>query len=231
MNPANISPRVHIGEVVRNAVLFKPGNRHERSMNPDLLIETVARFFSLLRERQIEYVLVGGIALLQYVEGRNTEDIDLIMAVSALERLPELQVDSRDSDFARGKFNDLKVDVLLPSNPLFDEARKRYTTMQHFVEQDIQCATVEGLILLKLYALPSLYRQGNFARVGLYENDVATLLQAHNPAIEPIVAELSRHLSESDMMQVEGTVTEIRRRIGRFEERRQLIQRSPDSHL
>jgi hypothetical protein len=35
---------------------------------------------------------------------------------------------------------------------------------------------VEGLILLKLYALPSLYRQGNFAKVGIYENDVATLL-------------------------------------------------------
>jgi hypothetical protein len=33
-----------------------------------------------------------------------------------------------------------------------------------------------GLLLLKLYALPSLYREGNFARVGLYENDVATLL-------------------------------------------------------
>lgn len=28
-------------------------------MNSDLLIEAVARFFALLRERQIEYVLVG----------------------------------------------------------------------------------------------------------------------------------------------------------------------------
>jgi hypothetical protein len=85
MSSANIPPRVYIGEVVRNAVIFKPGNQ-EGLMNSDVLIETVARFFSLLRERQIDYVLVGGIALLQYVEGRNTEDIDLIMAVSALER-------------------------------------------------------------------------------------------------------------------------------------------------
>ena len=38
-------------------------------------------FLALLRERQNEYVLVGGIGLLQYVAGRNTEDIDLIMAV------------------------------------------------------------------------------------------------------------------------------------------------------
>jgi len=210
---------VHIGEVVRNAVLFKPGNHQEGLMDSDILIETVARFFSLLRERQIEYVLVGGIALLQYVEGRNTEDIDLIMAVSALERLPELHVKTRDADFARGKFSDLKVDVLLTSNPLFDEVRKRYTAMQRFVEQDIPCATVEGLILLKLYALPSLYRQANFTRVGLYENDVATLLHAHNPAIEPLLAELSLYLSDSDMTQVKQIASEIRQRISRFEER------------
>jgi hypothetical protein len=219
MSTANIPPRVHIGEVVRNAVLFKPGNHQEGLVNSDVLIETVARFFSLLRERQIEYVLVGGIAMLQYVEGRNTEDIDLIMVVSALDRLPELHVETRDADFARGKFSDLKVDVLLTSNPLFDEVRKRYTTMQHFVEQDIPCATVEGLILLKLYALPSLYRQGNFTRVGLYENDVATLLYAHNPPIEPLLDELSLYLNESDMTQVKQIVSEIQQRIRRFEER------------
>ena len=95
-------------------------------MNSDFLIETVARFFTLLRERQVEYVLVGGIALLQYVEGRNTEDIDLIMAVSALEQLPELHVETRDADFARGTFNDLKVDVLLTSNALFEEVRRAW---------------------------------------------------------------------------------------------------------
>jgi hypothetical protein len=219
MSSANIPPRVHIGEVVRNAVLFKPGNHQKGSVNSDVLIETVARFFSLLRERQIEYVLVGGIALLQYVEGRNTEDIDLIMAVSALEQLPELHVDTRDADFARGKFGELKVDVLLTTNPLFDEVRQRYTTIQRFVEEDIPCATVEGLILLKLYALPSLYRQGNFTRIGLYENDVATLLHAHHPPVKPLLAELSLYLSESDMTQVKQIASEIQLRISRFEER------------
>lgn len=224
MSSANISPWLHIGEVIRNAVLFNPGNhqagdQQQRLMNSDVLIETVARFFALLRERQIESVLVGGIAMLQYVEGRNTEDIDLIMAVSALERLPELQVETRDADFARSRFSGLKVDVLLTSNPLFDEVRKRYTSVQRFVEQDIPCATVEGLILLKLYALPSLYRQGNFTRVGLYENDVATLLQAHNPPIEPLLTELALYLNDRDMTQVKQIANEIQQRISRFEER------------
>jgi len=213
------SPRVHIGEVIRNAVLFNPANPQELLMNPDILIETVARFFSLLRERQIDYVLVGGIALLQYVEGRNTEAIDLIMAVSALEHLPELQRETRDADFARSKFGDLRVDVLLTSNPLFDEVRKRHTTSKRFVEQEIPCATVEGLILLKLYALPSLYRQGNFTRVALFENDVATLMHAHNPPVEPLLNELTTYLNESDMMQTKQIVEEIQLRIRRFEDR------------
>jgi len=219
MSSADTLTRVHIGEVVRNAIVFKPGNLQEPSVNSDRLIETVARFFSLLRERQIEYVLVGGIALLRYIEGRNTEDIDLIMAVSSLERMPELIVETRDEDFSRGKFGDLKVDVLLTSNAVFDQVRKRYTTTQRFVEQDIPCATVEGLILLKLYALPSLYQQGNFTRVGLYENDVATLLHAYNPPIEPLLDELARYLSESDATQVKQIVNEIQQRISRFEER------------
>jgi hypothetical protein len=140
------------------------------------------------------------------------------MAVSALERLAELQVETRDADFARGRFNDLKVAVLLTSNPLFEEVRQHYTSVQRFVEQDIPCATVDGLILLKLYALPSLYRQGNFTRVGLYENDVATLLHAHHPPIEPLLDELALYLNESDMRQVKQIASEIQQRISRFED-------------
>ena len=228
MTLANISPKVHIGEVVRNAVVFHPGK--EATVDPDSLIETVAHFFSYLDEHQIEYVLVGGIALLQYVEGRNSDDIDLIMASSSLTRLPELAIESRDGDFARGHgpddhlvrghFRNLKVDVLLTSNPVFDEVRKCHAVMQRFVEQDIPCATVEGLILLKLYALPSLYRQGNFTRVGPYENDVATLIQSYSPSLEPLVDKLSSYLNKSDLSQMQEILRDIERRISRFETQR-----------
>jgi hypothetical protein len=210
---------VHIGEVIRNAVVFNPETTQDILKNSDLLIETVARFFSLLHEREIDYVLVGGIALLQYVEGRNTEDIDLIMAVSALENLPELILESRDGDFARGKFGNLKVDVLLTSNPLFDAVRNHHTTSKRFVEQEIVCVTVEGLILLKLYALPSLYRQGNFTRVGLYENDVATLIHIHKPPLPSILSELTKYLDASDLKQVKQIVDEIQQRLKRFDGR------------
>lgn len=141
------------------------------------------------------------------------------MAVSALERLPELQLESRDANFARSKFGELRVDVLLTSNPLFDEVQKRYTTTRRFVEQDIPCATIDGLILLKLYALPSLHRQGNFTRVGLFENDIATLMHAYNPPIESLLDELNVHLDPNAVIHVKRIVEEIQQRISRFEER------------
>jgi predicted nucleotidyltransferase len=185
-------------------------------MNADSLLQTVARLFALLHERQVEYVLVGGVAMLQYVEGRNTEDIDLIMALSSLKKLPEIEVTSQDMYFARGKFDELQIDILLTHNPLFDRVRERYATLQRFVERDIPCATVEGLLLLKLYALPSLYRQGNFARVGLYENDIATLMHDYQPQLDPLFDELAHHLSDTDLAEVRNIVAEIRQRIERF---------------
>ena len=159
---------------------------------------------------------MGGVALLQYIEGRNTEYIDLIMALPALKQLPEIEVTTQDANFARAKFDELQIDLLLTRNPLFETVRQHYATTHRFVEQEIPCATVEGLLLLKLYALPSLYRQGNFARVGIYENDVATLIHDYQPKLEPLFDELAHHLSDADLAAVREIVTEIQQRIARF---------------
>jgi hypothetical protein len=210
---------VHIGKVVRNAVLFNFGPGRGEAFHGDGLMEAVSRLFGCLRERRAEYLLVGGIALLKYAEARNTGHIDLVLAASALERLPELRVEDRDDDFARASFDGLRVDLLLASNPLFEEIRQRYATTQRFVEQDIPCATVEGLLLLKLYALPSLYRQGNFARVALYESDISTLMHDYRPPIEPLFEELQPHLSPIDLAAVRQIVLEIQERIERFDRR------------
>jgi hypothetical protein len=212
---------VYIGEVVQNARVFNL--RHWRTdasqiskMEP--LLQTVADLFSLLRLRQIEYSLVGGIALLQYIEGRNTEDIDLIIAASVLQNLPEVDIVHQDDNFARGQFRGLQVDFLLTRNALFKHVQQNYVTTQHFIEQEISCATVEGLLLLKLYALPALYRMGNFARVGLYENDIATLLHDHRPDLAPLFEELAHHLSAADLAAVREVVRDIEGRIARFQQ-------------
>jgi predicted nucleotidyltransferase len=208
---------VHIGKVVRNAILFNFGPGRGGAVHGDDLMAAVSHLFKLLHERKVEYLLVGGIAILKYVEGRNTEDIDLIMALSSLETLPELRVEDRDNDFARASFDGLRIDLLLTSNPLFEKVRRLYATTQRFTEQDIPCATVEGLLLLKLYALPSLYRQGSFARVALYESDISTLMHDYRPPIEPLFEELQPHLSATDLAAVRGIVGEILERIERFD--------------
>jgi hypothetical protein len=216
MNAARIEPKLHIGEVIRNAVVFNIKNWRGNSMNTDTLLQNVARLFDLLHERQIDYLLVGGVALLQYVEGRNTQDIDLIMALSSLKKLPEITISSQDTNFAHGQLGELQIDILLTSNRLFERVRRHYGTRHDLMEQEISLATVEGLLLLKLYALPSLYRQGNFARVSLYENDIATLMYAYEPDVEPLMRELAQHLSETDMVALREIVAEIEERIQRF---------------
>jgi hypothetical protein len=209
-----------IGKVIQNAITFDFKNWLVSPMNSDALPQSIARLFDLLRGRKIDYVLVGGVALLTYIEGRNTQDIDLIMAISSLKRLPEISVLSQDMYFARGEYEGLQIDILLTENPLFEKVRRKYAASRHFLEQEITTATVEGLLLLKLYALPSLYRQGSFARVGIYENDIATLLHDYSVDVEAVYPELSGHLSTTDMAEVRDIVTEIQQRIQRFQQPR-----------
>ena len=219
-----LSKSVHIGEVVRNARVFNFKNwrgASQRGMgeieNMEPLLQTVSELFALLEAREVDYLLVGGIALLQYMEGRNTDDIDLIVAISDLRKLPEIAISHQDDDFARGEYHGLRIDFLLTRNRLFDYVRRHQATRQPFVERSIACATVNGLLLLKLYALPALYRLRNFARVGLYENDVATLLQLYRPALPPLFDELKKHLSANDLQALREVVDDIERRIARFE--------------
>ena len=185
-------------------------------MNADSLLAQVEQLFNLLDSRKVDYVLVGGIALLTYVEGRNTQDIDLIMTLPSLSKLPEIKIDNQDRDFARGKFGELQIDILLTENPLFATVEKSYTTTKQFMDRTIRCATVEGLILLKLFALPSLYRQGSFERVGIYENDIATLMYTFKPKMETLFAELGKHLDKTEMSEARKIVADVETRIQRF---------------
>jgi predicted nucleotidyltransferase len=211
-----IQSSTQIGNVIRNAVVFNVKNWLGGMMNSDSLIQSVQDLFSILEQRKIDYVLVGGIALLHYVEGRNTQDLDLLMALSSLKKLPELKVVSKEMYFVRADYNGLQIDVLLTQNPLFNRVQNKYSQTQHFLDRNISIATVEGLLLLKLYALPSLYRQGNFARVGIYENDIATLLHYYQPDVSTLLAELSKYVNESDLAEVKSVVADIQNRIKRF---------------
>lgn len=217
-----------IAEIVRNAVLFGPDAWESASLpapkvNSDQrqsLLPTdrdVVELFVLLGQRQIPYLLVGGIAMLRYIEGRNTEDVDLLMSLPSLKQLPEITIEEQNEYFIRGHFRSVRVDVLLTANALFAETQQCFGTTHRFAELDVPTATPEGLVLLKLYALPSLYRQGQFDRVSIYESDIASLIQRHRCEIEPLFQRLQPHLIESDLRELRIIMRDIETRIARFE--------------
>jgi len=70
-------------------------------------------------------VLVGGIAILHYIEGRNTQDLNLLLTVSSLKKLPELKITSQDINFVRANYGELQIDLYLTRNPLFKKFTKR----------------------------------------------------------------------------------------------------------
>jgi hypothetical protein len=75
------------------------------------------------------------------------------------------------------------------------------------------------LFLLKSYALPSLYRQGDFSRVDLYEGDLLALLRRFPIDEDEILKELGPHMLETDIKTIRDIVREIRERLSRTIER------------
>jgi hypothetical protein len=211
---------VHIGEVIVHGVMFDPKNSEAvRAMDLNDLYGAASRLFKLFDERGVEFVLVGGIAMLTYVEGRNTQDIDLIISRDDLNKLPEIIIEDQNAEFARGRYGDLSIDFLFTNSKLFDHVRRKHSTMQNFVERAVPCATVEGLLLLKLFALPSLYRQAQFSKVNIYEGDAANLIARYQISTQPLLDELANYLLPSDVDEVRKIVADIEDRIARQAQR------------
>jgi hypothetical protein len=172
---------------------------------------TIRALFEELAGKPIDYVLVGGVALLSYVEGRNTQDIDLIVRPEDLGKMPWSAV-KQDDDLGRAEYRGLRVALLLTQNAVFEHVRAHETATIAFDELRVPCATREGLVLLKLYALPSLYRRGNLARAALYETDVLMLHQGATVDDARLLDELSRHLPKSDVDELARILDEQRTR-------------------
>jgi hypothetical protein len=173
--------------------------------------------FRLLAEKRVPYLLVGGLAMLTYVNGRNTRDVDLLMSVEASREIPELEIGDRQDFFARAQFRSVQVDLLLPSNPVFKMVAEKFATHHRFAELEVPTATVEGLMILKLYALPSLYRQFDWDHIYLYEGDLKLLLARHKPQMEPLFKLLEPHLLPTDLIELRKIVCLEQQRIAKAE--------------
>lgn len=198
-----------IGEILRDAELGRLENVFAENREPYDLVGAADRLFDLLEERSIDYVLVGGMAMLQYVEGRNTRDVDLILAPDALARLPEIAISTQDADFARGDFDGVQIDILKTANTVFEFVRSKLTATLSIAGRLTRCATPQGLLTLKLYALPSLYRQGDTARAAVYEADIAYLLGTDEVDAEAALAFLAREMLATDISALRSTLSDI----------------------
>jgi hypothetical protein len=217
-----------IGEIVRNGVVFDMKNWNRNVASEDSLPQVVDRLFDLLDQRQISYLLVGGVALLSYVDGRNTQDVDFILARQSLSELPELVVAEEDQNFARAAFEQLQVDLLLTQNPLFKLVLQNYSTERPFGDRTIYCVTVEGLVLLKLYALPSLYRQGQFDKVSIYESDITLLMLRYPVDVDALATILKRYILATNWVELEQIIDDIQARMARFQQRQVTLEQEPE---
>jgi hypothetical protein len=190
---------VSVSDTVGFGIAFNP----KMVTPPENVRSAIEALFDEIEQREVDTLLVGGVAILAYVAGRNTQDIDLIVRPEDLGRV-SWEVASRDADFARASYRGVQVDLLLTSNPLFAYVAERCRTTQKFGVREVAWVTVEGLLLLKLYALPSLYRQTNLARAALYEGDIRMLRQGAEIDEKNLFACLERHLPKAD-------ITELRR--------------------
>jgi hypothetical protein len=213
-----------ISEIIRNGILFDVKNWGSVMSDRYDFFQTVEVLFDTLTEREIPYLLVGEVALLSYVEGRNTQDIDLILARGDLDALPEIFIENESKDFIRGTFEGLQVDLLLTQNKVFRKISQEFVTDRSFGNRTVRCITVVGLLILKCYALPSLYRQGQFSRASIYENDILLLLLNYSVDLDVALGILSEHLLARDLNEVQSILDDIQRRIKRFTTQQQTLE-------
>ena len=199
-----------IGDILTRAAAFNP-----RAKMPEGDLRTkLHALFDELERLQVDCLLVGGVALLSFVAGRNTEDVDLIIDPKDVSRVP-WSAELRDDDFGSATYSSLKVDFLLTTNALFRHVRTTQRSTVSFDDRSIPSVTREGLILLKLYALPSLYRQGKLDRAALYETDILMLHQGVTVDDESLLTVLGAHLPRHDIQEL-GKILEEQRARRRF---------------
>jgi hypothetical protein len=214
-NDTLLPPPVNISQVLRSAAVFdfKRHASRQSFMDANNISQEAEELFDLLESRGVTYLLVGGLAMLTHVRGRNTDDVDLIISVPDQRRLePEIvlvEPPEKGSPFALGQYKQVRVDYLDARKPIFKLVLQKYCERRQFFfgngkSRELPVATAAGLMLLKLYALPTVGAQMDWDRFNAYEHDVLTLWMVY-PQLEPkkLLALLRPHLAEGGLYSLE----------------------------
>ena len=174
-------------------------------------------FITLLEAKGIEYALVGGAALMTLDDCmRPTDDFDFIVSKQDIERLEELEQESSDRNFGRYLYQDTRIDALYRDNPVFNHVMNTCLDSAVIKGKKIVRASPEGIVLLKLYALPSLYQQGQQRRAMTYENDISALLmQCTDISFDKTLRVLAGELLPSQIDELRNILEDCQRRASR----------------
>ncbi len=211
--------KVCIKEIIYSANAFNTQNwLNGNKMNPDNLPKSVDNFLKLLAQNKIDIVIVGGIALRYYIKTRHKEDLDLIISRADFAKIsPTLNILESDDNFANCETTDgLKVDFLFTDNAIFSYVKKAFCQKRTYQEGSFFIATVEGLVLMKLYAWADLYLNGKlfndkyFLTKSLrYKNDIEVLLLNYEINLIPLQRILKKNLEASKFELVENLIKEL----------------------
>ncbi len=210
---------VSIKGIIYAANAFNTRNwMSDYKMNFDNLPNSVDKFLKLLSENEIEIVIVGGIALLSYVQDRNTQDLDLIVSKDDFRKISaSLKVVESDDSFANCEtFDGLKVDFLFTDNQIFNYVKKAFSQERTYREGSFFIATVEGLVLMKLYAWADLQFNGRLfndkyllTKSLRYKNDIEVLLLNYEINLTPLKKILKKNLEASKYELVEDLINQL----------------------
>lgn len=169
-------------------------------------LQTTAEVLALLNERQADYVVVGGVALQQYLPERRTKDLDMIMPISEVKRFPEIRFVRRFVHFAHGFYHEMPVDALLTSSPIFETVRCHHQVVASFRGLPMRCVSVEGMYLLKVYALSSTHQKSLWHKLDQAEADLLGLLLHYPMRLEPFADQLAAYLPTHEVTYLRETL-------------------------
>jgi hypothetical protein len=139
-----------------------------------------------------------------------------VLALREIKDLPEIIIESHDEHFALARFRSLRVDVLRSEIGFFREVKEKNCERMMFAGREIPCATPLGLVLLKLHALPSLFRQFQHGKITLYEGDIQMLLEKYPQSHTAVMAGLQPFVSPSEWKELDRILADIEQRIERI---------------
>lgn len=157
----------------------------------------------VLKQHQVRYAIIGGLAMIQHTRVRTTDDIDALLNIpqtgmpaffeSLSERGFEVELvknikELRDQGLTTIQFEDIIVDLMRPALPAYAHVLDRAIDSQ-IRGHVVRISSAEGLIVMKLIASRP-----------MDESDIQDLLAAYGDALDLqyVRAELDSVMEKDD---------------------------------